>query len=175
MAQREMSSGVVEGVRELLIDLLRETYWLEKKLVRMFDKFQELAAASSIKHVFADHSEQTQTHVSRLELVFNYLKLPTSTKVCPIISDIADSSINIVKESTLDMSNRDTRLVLITERAKRYEIAVYHKLLRFSILLEYTSIEPILRRTLEEEQTANALFLSISDGTIKDLMDSFAL
>ena len=166
MTQRETESADPENLKELLIEQLKEAYWLENKLVRMLLKFQELATASDIKQIFADHSEQTRTHVSRLELVFSFLDLPTSTKAGPVISGIADSYSSIVLETRCEMSKRDVRLVQATQKVKRCEIALYHELLRLAILLRYSSVEPILNKTLQEEQQANDLLSGIIDGAI---------
>lgn len=166
MTQRETDSADPEKLKELLIEQLKEAYWLENKLVRMLLKFQELATANNIKQIFADHSEQTRTHVSRLELVFSFLGLPTSTKACSIVSDIADSYNSIVLETRCEMSKRDVRLVQATQKAKQHEIAVYHELLRLVVLLRYSNVEPILNKTLQEEQQANDLLSGIKESVI---------
>ena len=107
--------------------------------------------------------------------MFNHLNILAKTKVCSVTSGIADLYTGIVTPAGSDTSNKDVRLVLATQKAKQYEIDMYRELMHLAGALHYSNIEPILNKTLQEEQLVSQLFLNITDECIDPAVEKSRL
>src|SRR5690606_31248997 len=88
------------------------------------DKMAKKASHEELRKVFEEHREQTQTHVERLEKVFDELdRKPTSHK-CKGIAGIVEEAEEMMKEIE-DADILDAALITAAQRVEHYEMAAY--------------------------------------------------
>src|ERR1700712_1145530 len=67
------SEGEATMMEEFLADEIKDIYWAEKHLLKALPKLEKAATSSELKKSFADHTEVTREHVSRLEEAFEIM------------------------------------------------------------------------------------------------------
>src|SRR5690349_21716455 len=72
----------LESLRELYIDELKDLYSAEKQLVKALPKMVKNATSPELKQAFQDHLAKTETHVERLEQIFESLESSPRGKKC---------------------------------------------------------------------------------------------
>lgn len=161
------ATGTSESkLKTFFIDQLQDIYWAEKKLVKTLPKLQQAATSSKLKSAFADHLEQTKTHVTRLEKVFDMIGEPADTKKCQAMAGIADEGSDLIDETEEGTAQRDVGLIFAGQKAEHYEIATYGGLKQLAKTLGYREVAETLDQTLTEEKEADALLTSIAENDI---------
>ena len=155
--------GNVKTLRELFEIELRYAYDAEKTLVdKGIPSMIESASSPELRSALQSHLSETQTHVMRLERVFNALGVKPETKTNDILDKIAaaakDSTSNI-EESSL----RDAALIANGNAVEHYEMALYGTLVSFAKALGLQNIVGPLQETLEEEKKADAKLTQLAE------------
>ena len=153
-------------LRSFFIDALEDIYWAEKKLVKTLPKLQEAATSGELKTAFSNHLEQTKTHVTRLESVFDMIGEPANTKKCQAMAGIADEGQDLIDETEKGTAQRDVGLIFAGQKAEHYEIATYGGLKQLAKTLGYQEAAEILDQTLSEEKEADILLTQIAENGI---------
>ncbi|WP_423147835.1 ferritin-like domain-containing protein [Rubrolithibacter danxiaensis] len=153
-------------LKEFFIDQLQDIYWAEKKLVKTLPKMQEAATTQQLKDAFSNHLEQTKTHVSRLESVFNIVGEEADTQKCPAMAGIVDEGEDIIDETEEGTAQRDVGLIFAGQKAEHYEIATYGGLATLAKTLGFADAVEILVQTLNEEKEADELLTRIAKDNI---------
>jgi len=63
----------LDTLQKLYIDELRDLYNAENQLLKALPKMAKAATSEELKDAFEKHLEQTETHVERLENIFEEL------------------------------------------------------------------------------------------------------
>ena len=63
---------------ETLVDDLRHLYGVEKRLLEVLLKLGDVALSPELRHAFAAHLAQTETHVEHLEELVLFLEEPAT-------------------------------------------------------------------------------------------------
>src|SRR5437879_11381987 len=69
-AQMGLISKDIKTMNDLFVHQLQDIYYAEKQLVKALPTMAEKAANPQLKQGFLTHLEETRTHVTRLEEVF---------------------------------------------------------------------------------------------------------
>lgn len=169
MAMETMNSATTTAnskLKELLYEQLQDIYWAEKKLMKALTKMEEAATSQQLKDAFMRHREQTATHISRLEKVFDAIGEEADTTKCPAMAGIIAEAEDIIDETDEGTSQRDAALVLAAQKAEHYEIATYGGLAQLAQTLGFTEAKTLLGQTLEEEKQTDALLTQIAESGI---------
>lgn len=153
-------------LREFFYDELQDIYWAEKKLVKTLPKLKEAATSQQLKNAFANHLEQTKTHVSRLEQVFELIGEKAKAKKCLAMAGITDEGDDIIDETDEGSAQRDVALVMAAQKAEHYEIATYGGLATLAKTLGFDEAKELLGQTLSEEKETDELLTKIAEGGI---------
>src|SRR3978361_734174 len=139
-------------LNELFKDQLEELYWIERKLSKLFGKMKDIALTIELKEVFSRHQNQTHEHAIRLEKVFYSIGSdPKKSKSLAMAGIIAEAA-EIIEEKEEDSCGKDVALILVTQKAKHYEIACYGGLAQLAETMGNLAAKSILRQTLNEEK-----------------------
>lgn len=161
------ASGVSESkLKSFFIDQLQDIYWAEKKLVKTLPKLEEAATSTQLKTAFSDHLQQTKTHITRLEKVFEMIGEPSNTKKCHAMAGIADEGSDLIDETEEGTAQRDVGLIFAGQKAEHYEIATYGGLKQLAKTLGYHEAAETLDQTLREEKEADALLTRIAENGV---------
>ncbi|WP_158237451.1 YciE/YciF ferroxidase family protein [Halegenticoccus soli] len=133
---------------------LESVYYVENRLVGALDEMAAGAANDRIARAFADHRDETRTHVDRLETVFEKLdREPAEREVLAIDGMIEDR--RRFEESVRDDDLRDVFYLGAGAKAERFEITSYRTMLEHADKLDLGNevLKP-LEDNLDEEEAA---------------------
>lgn len=145
---------------------LKDIYWAEKHLVKTLPKLKKASTSPELQQAFEDHLEQTKTHVSRLEEIFEKLGKRAMGKKCEAIEGITKEGEGIIEETEKGTATRDVGVIMAGQKTEHYEIATYGGLVQIAKVLGHDEIADILNETLQEEGEADKLLTSIAENDI---------
>jgi ferritin-like metal-binding protein YciE len=152
-------------MQHLFHETLQDVYYAEKQLVKTLKKLSKKATAPELQTAFSDHMTETETHVERLEKVFELIGEKPRAKKCPAIIGIIEEGDEIATDAE-DPAIRDVGILAAAQAAEHYEIARYGTLCEWAKTLGFTEVKEILGQTLEEEKNADALLTQIAEGGV---------
>lgn len=153
------------GLRELFIDELKDIYWAEKALVKALPKMVKKSTSSELVAAIEDHLSVTETHVERLEQVFEVLGEKASAKKCEAMDGLITEAEELMKEIE-DGVVRDAAIISAAQKVEHYEIASYGTLVSFANTLGESDAAALLEETLSEEKAADQLLTEIAESSI---------
>lgn len=151
---------------EFFSDELKDIYWAEKHLTKTLPKMQKAATSDELKQAFADHLETTETHVERLEEIFELLGKKAQAKKCDAMAGITEEGAGIIEETEKGTATRDVGLILSAQKVEHYEIATYGGLAQLAKTLGLEDVASLLEETLAEEKEADELLTHIAENNI---------
>jgi ferritin-like metal-binding protein YciE len=149
-------------------DQLQDMYWAEQKLVKTLPKLEEAATSGQLKEAFHNHLQQTKTHVSRLEQVFDIIGEDATAKKCLAMAGIVDEGSDLIDDTDDGSAQRDVALIFAGQKAEHYEIATYGGLMSIARTLGYNDAAELLGETLSEEKEADSLLSQIAESEVND-------
>jgi ferritin-like metal-binding protein YciE len=164
----QANTALSSKLGEFFVDQLKDIYWAEKKLVKTLPKLEEAATSPKLKQAFGEHLVQTQTHVSRLENIFEMIGQEAEATKCPAMAGIVDEGEEIIDETREGSSQRDAGLIFAGQKAEHYEIATYGGLSQIAETLGFRDVANILNETLSEEKQADILLTEIAEGGVNE-------
>jgi ferritin-like metal-binding protein YciE len=159
----------IESLRDLFEIHLRYAYDCEQKLVKKgLPSMIKNCSSPQLRQALEQHLEETRTHVSRLEKVFDSLGAKADTKgndVFDEMSSAAEDSVSHIEASPL----RDAALIVNGNQIEHYEMAMYGSLAAFAKQLGLRDAAAVLEQTLEEEKTADAKLTEIGENYVNQM------
>lgn len=153
----------IETLDDLFVHQLQDIYYAEKQILKALPKMIGKATAPDLKTAFEDHRAETETHVARLEQVFEMHGQKPKAVDCPAIDGIIKEADEIAGEIA-NKAVLDAALIASAQAVEHYEITRYGTLISWARQLGREDCAAVLSETLEEEFTA--------DDTLTDLADS---
>ena len=86
---------------------------------------QKAATSEMLQQAFEEHTQQSQTHVERLEQAFEILGAKAQAKKCDAMAGIIEEGKGIIEETEKGTATRDVGLILAAQKVEHYEIATY--------------------------------------------------
>ncbi len=154
------------ALKSFFIDELKDIYWAEKHIVSTLPKMQKAATSEELMQAFQTHTEQSQTHVTRLEQVFELLGEKAQAKKCDAMAGIIEEGKGIIEETEQGTATRDVGLILAAQKVEHYEIATYGGLSQLATTLGLTDVAGILKQTLQEEKETDELLTQIAESSV---------
>ncbi len=155
-----------DGLFKLFTDAVKDIYWAEKQLVKSLPKMAKAAASSALADAITDHLVQTETHVERLEQVFELLDKKPQAKKCDAMEGLAKEGEGIIESTDQGTPARDLGIIMASQKVEHYEIATYTGLIKLAGKLNLPEVANILSATLTEEQEADLILAEIADTSI---------
>jgi ferritin-like metal-binding protein YciE len=166
MAAKTSNGGSAEsGLRDLFLDELKDIYWAEKALVKALPKMAEKATSSELVAAIEDHLAVTETHVDRLEQVFESIGEKAAAKKCDAMEGLIKEAQGIM-EDTEEGVVRDAGIISAAQKVEHYEIASYGTLVSFANTLGESEAAQLLEETLNEEKEADQALTEIAESSI---------
>ena len=138
------------NLEDLFYDTLKDIYYAERKILKTLPKMARAAADEKLKLAFEKHREQTETHVERLQQVFEILGKRAQGKTCDAIEGIIAEGEESMDEFS-DSPALDAGLISSAQAVEHYEITRYGTLKRWAETLGYKDAAKLLDATLQEE------------------------
>ena len=160
------SAKAEPALQELFMDGIMDIYWAENHLVKNLPKMIDAATSDKLKNAITDHLDQTKTHVSRLEQVFELLGEKVLAKKCDAMEGLAKEGAGIVESTEAGTATRDVGIILASQKIEHYEIATYGGLTQLAKTLGHDDVAELLYQTLTEEKAADQLLTDVAEGDI---------
>jgi ferritin-like metal-binding protein YciE len=157
----------LDSLRTLWIEEMRDLYNAENQLLKVLPKMAKKAATPELKQAFESHLDETQTHVERLEEIFERLGKKPSGKTCKGMKGLVEEGSEILKENGPD-SVIDAGIIAAAQRVEHYEIAGYGVARTFASILGESEAEDLLQETLDEEGAADEKLTEIAEGIVNE-------
>ena len=142
------------GLRELLVDSLKDLLWAENAIIESLPIMIENATSEDLVEALKNHLEETQTQVTRLEEVFGLLNETAEPRKCAAMEGILKEGKEIMENTAVGYV-RDAGIIAAGQKVEHYEIASYGTVIAFAKTLGETESALILQHTLDEEKLAD--------------------
>ncbi|MDI7865117.1 ferritin-like domain-containing protein [Rhizobiaceae bacterium n13] len=154
-----------KNLNDLLYETLKDIYFAEKQILSALPKMAEAAQSPDLKEAFETHEGQTETHVARLEEVFELIGKPVQQKTCNAILGIIEEG----KEVMADFEGTDALdagLLAGAQAVEHYEISRYGTMVTWAKRLGMDEVADLLAQTLDEEEITDQLLSEIAETTV---------
>ena len=152
-------------LEDLFMDLLKDVYYAERKILKALPKMARGANSPELSTAFEKHHDETQTHVERLQEVFDILGNPARGKTCQAIEGILEEGEDVL-ESFKGSPALDAGLIASAQAVEHYEISRYGTLRNWAELLGQREIAKILQDTLNEEEATDGKLTKLAEGSL---------
>ncbi len=157
----------MQSLDDLFHVLLQDVYFAEKELLKTLPELAKKSANKTLRQAFADHRDETEEHLKRLEKVFEAIGKKPRGKICDAMLGIIVEGQHVIDEVE-DDAVRDAAILAAAQAVEHYEIARYGTLRAWAELLGQDEIVELLSETLEEEKHADELLSSIAEGGVNE-------
>lgn len=151
---------------ELFVDCIKDIYWAENHLIKTLPKMEKSATSIELRTAINDHLEETKTHVTRLEKVFELLGEKAQAKKCDAMEGLAKEGEGIVESTEAGTATRDVGIILASQKVEHYEIATYGGIHQLAITLGFNEVADILAETLSEEKAADEKLTAVAESSV---------
>jgi ferritin-like metal-binding protein YciE len=151
----------MSALRETFLEELKDLYDAEKQLLKALPKMAKAAEHEDLRAGFEEHLEQTQTHVERLEEVFELFGEKPKGKKCKGMAGLIEEGKELIEED-----EGDAALICAAQKVEHYEIATYGSLCEWAKLLDQEEAKDILAETLEEEKETDEKLTQLAESCI---------
>ena len=168
-AKNKYAPGIAANdtvLKDFFVDELKDIYWAEKKIVSTLPKMKKAATSEKLQQAFEDHLQQSQTHVERLDQVFEHLEEKAQAKKCEAMAGIVEEGEGIIEETEEGTATRDVGLILAAQKVEHYEISTYGGLAQLATTLGLEEVADLLKQTLEEEKQTDQLLTQIAETEV---------
>jgi ferritin-like metal-binding protein YciE len=138
----------------LFEDELKDLYWAENALLKAIPKMIKNTTSEELNQALTSHLEETKEQITRLEEIFNLIKVKAEGKKCDAMEGLIKEASHIM-DSCEEGSMRDAGIISAAQKVEHYEIASYGTLRQFAETLQLTEVEKLLAKTLQEEKEAD--------------------
>lgn len=150
-------------LKDAFYETLKDVYYAEKAGLKSLKKAAKAAQSGELRTALAEHGEQSQHQVERLQQVFEILGKPARSKTCEAMQGITSE----MEEDLEDFGGSeagDDVLIGCAQAVEHYEIARYGVLRTWAKKLGLDEAESLLAETLEEEKRSDERLSRIAEG-----------
>ena len=152
----------IKTMSDLFLHTLQDIYYAEQQIVKALPDMVKMATDSQLKQGFQTHLRETETHVKRLEQVFQKLDVKAKGVDCPAIDGILKEA-NEVAGEVADKSVLDAALIAAAQAVEHYEMTRYGTLIAWAKQLGHNDVVTLLQQTLDEEKATDKKLSSMAD------------
>ncbi|OHV81898.1 ferritin-like domain-containing protein [Ensifer sp. LCM 4579] len=134
----------------LFHETLRDIYYAERQILKALPKMARAAKSQNCKDAFEKHKEETETHVERLQKVFEMIGKRAQGKTCEAMDGLIAEGEDVAEEFKGSPAV-DAGLIAAAQAVEHYEIARYGTLKTWAQQLGLNEAVSLLDATLQEE------------------------
>lgn len=154
---------------EFFVEELKDIYWAEKHLSKALPKMQRAATSHELADAFERHTEETKTHISTLEQVFELLGEKAQGKKCDAMEGLLEEANAIIAHTEIGTLTRDAGLILAAQKVEHYEIATYGTLRTLAGTMGHSDVMELLQRTLDNEKATDVALTEVAENFVNEL------
>lgn len=141
-----------EEAKKLLIEGVQELYYAEQELVDATKTLADQTNDDTASQAFTEHHEETQTHVDRIEQVFDHIGEEPQSREEQVVDALIDEHEQFAQDNDGDVLDRYN--ISAGQKTEHYEIAAYGNVTSLAEELDYSEAADLLEENLREEQNA---------------------
>ena len=123
---RRVLTSPNRALQELLADQLRDILHAEKQLLKALPKMAKAARSTQLQRLFAQHLEETEAQVERLNDCLRPARRAYRAKPCKGMAGLVEEGEEVISEGKKkDDAPADLALIGAAQRVEHYEIAAY--------------------------------------------------
>lgn len=155
----------VKSLEDLFVHTLKDVLYAEKKILKSLPKMEKKASSDELREAFAEHREETQGQVERLEEIFKTIGKQAKAEKCDAIEGIVEEAEELMEEIE-DAETLDAALIASAQAVEHYEMARYGQLIAWAKQLGHQDVVSLLEETLDQEKNADKLLTKLAEGRI---------
>ena len=155
----------IKTMNDLFLHTLQDIYYAEQQIVKNLPDMVKKASDPQLKSGFETHLRETETHVKRLEQVFQKLDVKAKAVDCPAIDGILKEAKEVVGEVD-DKSVLDAALIAAAQAVEHYEMTRYGTLISWAQQIGRQDVVSLLQATLEEEKATDKKLTSMAEAKV---------
>lgn len=151
---------------------LQDIYWAEQALTEALPKMKDAATSSALAEAIQKHMLETETHVQRLEQIFELLGEEAEGKKCEAMAGLIEEGETIIEDTEQDTAVRDAGLIMAAQKVEHYEIASYGTLKALASRMGNGEIAALLDQTLQNEKETDEALTILAEQEVNDMAAS---
>jgi ferritin-like metal-binding protein YciE len=155
----------ITDLRGLFLHGLKDLYYAEKQSKKVIATMAEKASNSELKSQLQDHASRSESHIQRLDKVFDLIGEKAEGVTCEAMDGILKEAKHLMDDVS-DAETRDAAIVFSAQAVDHYEITRYGSLATFAERLGYSEASEILGETLGEEEEADKRLSVLAESTL---------
>ena len=145
------SPMTIDTTEDLFVAGLKHAYYTEQRLLDALEELEKTSTTEALQSGFAEHRNETQTQIERIEQVFEQLDAEAEATEDPVVEGMIQAH-----ETFMDKDPSDEAIdrfnISAGQKTEHYEIAVYGNLIPMADQLGMDDAADTLEQTLREEQ-----------------------
>ena len=150
---------------ELYVEKLKDLYSAEQQILKALPKMVKAATHAELQNAFETHRRQTETHVQRLDQIFEELGKSPHGKACAGVKGIIEEGAELMKEDP-EPNVLDAGLISGAQGVEHYEMAGYGSVRTWADQLGYAEQAELLQQTLDEERQTDKLLTELAEQSV---------
>jgi ferritin-like metal-binding protein YciE len=155
----------IKTMNDLFLHTLQDIYYAEQQIVKNLPDMVKKARDPQLKSGFETHLRETETHVKRLEQVFQKLGVQAKGVDGPAIDGILKEAKEVAGEVD-DKFVLDAALIAAGQAVEHYEMTRYGTLIAWAQQLGKNDVVSLLQATLEEEKATDKKLTSMAEAKV---------
>lgn len=155
----------IETLDDLFLHTLKDVLYAERKILRALPKMERKATDPKLKAALSSHREETETHIIRLEDVFEVLGKAARGAKCDAMVGLIEEAEGLMSEIE-DTGTMDAAIISLAQAVEHYEIARYGTLVAWAKQLGHPQAAKLLKETLSEEYVADKALSQLAEDRL---------
>ncbi|WEZ82116.1 ferritin-like domain-containing protein [Rhizobium sp. 32-5/1] len=151
-------------LNDLFLDTVKDIYFAERQILKALPKMARAAQSPELKAAFEKHKDETETHIERLQQVFDLLGKAARGKTCEAIQGIIAEGEEIMEEFKGSPA-LDAGLISSAQAVEHYEITRYGTLKSWALQLGMKEAAQLFEQTLSEESATDEALSSLAEAS----------
>ncbi len=152
----------IDSLTQLYVEDLKDLYSAEKQILQALPKMVKKATNPQLKKAFEEHLRVTETHVERLDRIFEGLGKSPRGKKCKGMEGLLEEGKEAMQED-MEPDVLDAALIGAAQKVEHYEMAGYGTVRTYAKLLGENQAAKLLQQTLDEEGEADKTLTKIAE------------
>lgn len=156
----------INDLRGLFLHTLKDIYYAEQQVKKLMPEMAEKATNQELKDAIGGHLNQAQTHIGRLEKVFEAIGEKAEGVTCQAMDGIVKECRELMDEVE-DAETRDAAIISSAQAVDHYEITRYGTLATWAeqLGLDGDTVDH-LRDSLGEEEESDEKLTRLAEDKL---------
>lgn len=155
----------VKNLDDLFNHTLKDILYAERQILKALPKMEKKAGSDELKKGFAQHREETENQIERLEKVFDLIGKPARGAKCEAIVGIIEEAEDLMDEVD-DQDTLDAAMISAAQAVEHYEITRYGTLITWAKRLGHSEAAKLLEETLKEEKATDEKLSKVAESGV---------